>query len=100
MSHQHDHDIEAMDTEYKRLVSRRDVLQQDKARIEATLDARRKDLKNLLDQARKDGFDPDNLKEEIRRAKEVLRLKLDNFNTELEEASSMMEPMLREIGSE
>jgi hypothetical protein len=100
MSHEHDHDIDTMDAEYRNLVARRDSLQQDKARIEATLDARRKDLKSLLDQARKEGFDPDNLKDEIRRLKEVLRLKLDNFSTELDEAATMMDPMLKEIESE
>lgn len=96
----HDHDVEALDERYRKLTSRRDLLQQDKARIEATLDARRKDLKGLLDEARREGFDPDNLKEEVRRAKEILRLKLDNFGAELNEAESMMSPMLKEIGGE
>lgn len=82
---------------HKRLLARRDELQQDKARIEATLEARKKDLKSLLDKARSNGFDPNNLEDEIKRAKEVLRLKLDNFEAELDEAAKMLEPMKKEI---
>ena len=93
----HEHDIEELDAEYKRLVVRRDDLRANKARIEATLDARKKNLKKLLDEAKGAGFNPDNLPEEIRRTKQVLRLKLDNFGTELNEAQALMEPMLREI---
>lgn len=89
--------VEDLHGRFRTLCARRDDLQQGKARIEATLEARKKDLKNLLDKARADGFDPNNLEDDIKRAKEVFRLKLDNFEAELDEASSMLGPMKKEI---
>jgi hypothetical protein len=89
--------IEDLDEKYKRLTQRRDLLQKDKNRIEAELEARRRNLKTQMEAAKKEGFNPDNLKEDIRKAEEVLALKLDNFEAELDEAERVMRPMLDEI---
>jgi predicted nucleic acid-binding Zn-ribbon protein len=76
--------IEDLDEKYKRLTQRRDLLQKDKNRIEAELEARRRNLKTQMEAAKKEGFNPDNLKE-------------DNFEAELDEAERVMRPMLDEI---
>lgn len=86
-----------LDAKYKRLVQRRDSLQKDKNRIEAELEARRRTLKAQMEAAKNEGFNPDNLREDIRRNEEILALKLDNFEVELDEAEKIMKPMLEEI---
>lgn len=89
--------IEDLDAKYKRLTQRRDSLQKDKNRIEAELEARRRNLKTQMEAAKKEGFNPDNLREDIRKSEEVLALKLDNFEAELDDAERVMKPMLDEI---
>ena len=65
--------------------------------IEAEYNANKRQLKEKLDQARKDGFDPDKLDEEIQHYKEVVALKLNTSMVELEEADKMMRPMKQVI---
>jgi len=89
--------IDDLDERYKQLTQRRDSLQKDKNRIEAELEARRRNLKTQMEAAKKEGFNPDNLREDIRKSEEVLALKLDNFEAELDEAQRVMKPMLDEI---
>lgn len=89
--------VEDIDSRYKILVQRRNDLHNDKTRIEAELEARKRNLKAQMEAAKKEGFDPNNLAEEIRRNEEVLIIKLDNFETELNEAEKIMRPMLEEI---
>ena len=92
-----DESIEELETKYKGLVQRRSDLQRDKDKIEATLEAHRRTLKGLLEQARKEGFDPDNIQEEIKRAKEVLVLKINTFSADLDEAEKIMKPMKQAV---
>jgi DNA repair exonuclease SbcCD ATPase subunit len=89
--------IEDLDEKYKRLSRRRDSLQQDKTRIEAELEARKRALKSQMEAAKKEGYNPDNLQEDIRKNEEILALKLDNFEAELADAERVMKPMLEEI---
>ena len=93
-----DKTIEQLDTDYKALTSRREQLVQNKVRVEAELAARKRSLKEAMDECKKAGFDPNNLQEEIRKAKEVLSIKMDNFRAELEASEEIIKPMLREIG--
>lgn len=88
---------EDLDEKYKRLSRRRDSLHQDKTRIEAELETRKRSLRLQMEAAKKEGYNPDNLMEEIRKSEEVLALKLDNFQAELDEAERVMKPMLEEI---
>lgn len=87
----------SLDDKYKSLSTRREALQQSKTRIEAELEARKRALKAHMDAAKKDGFDPNTLREDIKRIQEVLAIKLDNFEAELDEAEQKMKPMLDEI---
>jgi len=89
--------IDDLDEKYKRLSRRRDSLQQDKTRIEAELEARKRALKNQMEAAKREGYNPDNLQEDIRKNEEILALKLDNFEAELADAERVMKPMLEEI---
>lgn len=89
--------IEDLDEKYKRLTQRRDKLQRDKDRIEAELEARKRNLRTQMEAAKKEGFNPDNLRDDIKRSEEILALKLDNFEAELVEAERVMKPMLDEI---
>jgi hypothetical protein len=88
---------EELEADYKFWTSKGDEAEKSKARVEATLDARRKVLKDAMEQAKKEGYNPDQLPEEIRRAKEILALKIDNYKTELEEAEKILKPMVIEI---
>jgi hypothetical protein len=89
--------MEDLDEKYKRLSKRRDLLNQHKTRIEAELEARKRALRAQMEAAKKEGYNPNNLKEDIRRSEEVLSLKLNNLEAELNEAERIMKPMLEEI---
>ena len=89
--------IEDLDEKYKCLTQRRDALQKDKTRVEAELEARKRNLKAQMEAAKKEGFNPDNLRDDIRKSEEILALKLDNFKIELDDAENAMRPMLEEI---
>lgn len=90
-------DPDDLDVRYKKLTERRNVLEKDKNRIEAELEARKRNLKTQMEEAKKEGFNPNNLRDDIRQSEEVLAIKLDNFEAELDEAESVMKPMLEEI---
>ena len=89
--------VENLDIKYKNLCQKRDVLQRDKDKIEAELEARKRALKAEMEAAINDGFDPNTLSEDIRRSEEVLILKLSNFEAELNEVEKVIKPMLDEI---
>lgn len=90
--------IDQLDVEYKTLSARRNKLVSDKLRVEAECNTRKRLLKEAMAECKEAGFDPNNLQEEIRRAKEVLTIKMDNFRTELDASEEIIKPMLREIG--
>ena len=89
--------VEELDVKYKTLCQRRDVLQRDKDKIEAELEARKRALKAQMEAAVNDGFNPDTLKDDIKRNEEVLTLKLGNFEAELNGAEKIIKPMLEEL---
>lgn len=92
-------DISTDDLEnlYKSLVQRRDAAQRLHDVIEAEYNARKRQLKEKLDQARKDGFDPDKMQEEIKHNKEVIALKINTLAAEIDEAEKLMRPMKQAI---
>ncbi|KKL72963.1 hypothetical protein LCGC14_2079650 [marine sediment metagenome] len=83
---------------HKDLVVRREALKDNVTSIEAELGARRRRLKSLMDEADSEGFDPNNIREEIRKATEVVRVKLDAFEADIGAGEKMVRPMLEEIG--
>lgn len=92
-----DDSVEELELKVKSLNQQRDIQQRMKDKIEAHKDAARKNLKDLLDGARKAGFDPENLQEEIRHSKEVLVVKINTFAADLDESEKAMRPMKQAI---
>jgi hypothetical protein len=90
-------DIEGVIAQYEGLVTRRDALQQNKAKLDAEFSARKRVLKKVMDETREAGYDPDKIKEELQRTEEVVRIKMEVFKTELEEGENIIRPMLKEI---
>lgn len=89
--------ITELESRYKEFTRRRDRLQQNKMLVEAEHASRLRELKNLYKQAEEAGFDPNNIKEELRRRTQVLVVKLDTFQADLEAAEALMQPMMQEI---
>lgn len=83
---------------YKSLSSRREALASNVMKVNAELNARKRALKDAMEECKKAGFDPDKLAEEIKTMKEVLVVKMDIFEAELKAAEDQVRPMLREIG--
>jgi hypothetical protein len=92
-----DMSIEELETVYKECKQRIDAAERQKNQIDAEHSAARRQLKEKLDQARKDGFDPDNMQQEIQHNKEVLAIKLNTYMADIEEAEKIMQPMIHII---
>lgn len=89
---------EDIETKYKSLAARQAKLASNKALLEGALTARKKALKDAMDEARKEGFNPDTLSDDIRRNKEVLALKIVTLEADIVSAEEIINPMLKEIG--
>jgi hypothetical protein len=89
--------LEQIEEKYKSLIKRRDALIQSKFKIEAELSSRKRQLKSILEEAKKAGFDPDDLPAEIKKHKEILLTKMNILEAELNEAENRIKPMLQEI---
>lgn len=90
-------DIEAR---HAALMKRAAKVQQDKATVEGELTARRRELKRLMDEARAEGLDPSNLRDEVQRLQTVLTIKMDAMEAELTEAERILKPMLESISKD
>lgn len=88
---------EDIDVRYKRLTEKREALLTQKIKLDAELAARRKALKEIMEECKKNGFDPDTLSEDLKKMKEVLLVKLDVFEADLNDAESQIKPLLKEI---
>jgi chaperonin cofactor prefoldin len=89
--------IKDLEVRYEALSVRYEAIDKNKVQVEAEMAARKRELKKLMQQARDLGFDPDNLKEEIQRKKQVLAVKLDGFEADMDTVEKMIQPMLQEI---
>lgn len=67
--------------------------------VKGELNARKNELKRLMDTAREAGVDPNNLSSEVKRLSEVLVVKLDTFEKELKAAKTILDPMVKEISN-
>jgi len=92
-----DKDIEDIEAKYKDLVARKDTLQANVTKVSTEHAVLKRQLKDAMEEAKKAGLDPNNLQEEIRRAKEVLLLKMDNFSADLTEGETQIAPMLKAL---
>lgn len=91
--------VDDLVAKYTKLSSVQKKLESDITIINSELSARKNALKRIMDEARAEGFDPNNLEEEIRRRQEVAKVKLDTWESELKDATKIVEPMLREVNN-
>lgn len=89
--------IDDLVARHRGLLARRDSLQMDKGRVEAELEARKRILRKLMEEAKREGFDPNNLRSDLQRTAEVLQVKLDAFEADLQAGEKMIKPMLEEM---
>lgn len=90
-----DNDIEK---KYQELNSRRETLLASKLKIEAELAARKRALKEAMDECKKLGLNPDTLADDLKTMREVLNVKISVFEADLNSAEEAMKPLLKEIG--
>jgi predicted metal-binding protein len=90
-------EIEVLSKRSKALLVRRDALSQNRQTILAELEARRRNLKKLMEDVEKEGFDPNNLKADLLHKIEVERTKLEVLESDLSSSEAVVRPMLAEI---
>lgn len=91
-------DVLELEARASRLSSRIEALEKAKFAIEAERDARKRALKSLMDECKKElGIDPNDLEDEIKKSKEVLSVKLQIVERDVEAAEKLLNPMLAEI---
>jgi hypothetical protein len=89
---------EDQELRFKRLSQEGAALEKDAALVEAQLEAHKTTLRNLMDECRNDlGVDPNDLPGEIRRMEEVLRIKLDTYESDIKAGQELISPMIAEI---
>jgi hypothetical protein len=89
--------FEEIETEFNSIVSRITLCKEHKMKIEAELASRRRELKEMIDEATKAGFDPDNLPDDIRKSKEILTTKMQLISADLDHAESILKPIVELI---
>ena len=89
--------VQDLEARHRSLMERLGALRVEKGTIEAELEARRRALKRSMDECRAAGYDPDNLREEIRRDTEVVKVKLDTLQADIEAGEKIVRPLVEEI---
>lgn len=82
---------------HKDLSARRDKIVENKNRIEAELKVARRELEKAMNEAREEGFDPNNLEEDLKREVEIITIKLNTVKTDIEIGEKIIEPILKNI---
>jgi chaperonin cofactor prefoldin len=86
------------EAKYKELSAKRETLVTNKMKVDAELAARKRALRDAMEECKKMGFNPDTLAEDIKKMKEVLNVKLSVFEADLVSAEEAIKPLLKEIG--
>lgn len=86
-----------IETKLKNLQSRREAVKASKMKIEAELEARKRNLRSIMNECKEAGFDPDNVADEVTKLEEVIRVKLEVFEADLATAEAQIAPMMKEI---
>ena len=90
-------DVNSLDQQLSSLFSRLKKLNQSHSTILGILQAKRAELRKLMDETIALGYDPNNLDKEIKKLFEVLSLKIQNFEAEISKAEELLNPMLKEV---
>lgn len=88
---------EELETKASDLKSRIDSLSQKKMTVEAELSSRKRHLKSLMDECRKENLDPNNLEEEIQKVRQTLTVKLQILDRDVTAAEKILNPMIAEV---
>lgn len=86
-----------LENRYKTLVRRREALALNKAKVDQELASRKKALKENLEACKAAGFNPETLEDDIKKSTEILSLKLDAFEKDLDSADQILTPMVRDL---
>ena len=89
--------IDQLTKTYQELNKRRDQLINNKNTIEAELKVNRRSLEQTMNEAREEGFDPNNLKEELQTEAEAVQIKLNILKGDIEAGEKIIEPILKVI---
>lgn len=92
-----DPSTEELEAKASDLKSRIDSLSQKKMTVEAELSSRKRHLKGLMDECRKENLDPNNLEEEIQKVKQTLTVKLQILDRDVTAAEKILNPMVAEV---
>ena len=84
-----------LEDRYRLLSKKREKVQMDKVKVEQELATRKRALRENLEACKAAGFDPDTLEDDIKKASEVLALKMDAFENDLSSAESVLNPMIQ-----
>lgn len=87
-----------LEDRYKSLIRRKERLSIDKAKVDQELASRKKSLKETLEACKAAGFNPDTLEDDIKKSTEVLSLKLDAYEKDLDSADQILSPMVQDLG--
>ena len=91
------HDNVDIEMRYKKLSERRDQLKLDHGTVIANLEISQKNLKKYMSECRELGFDPNNLETEIIRLRNIIELKMNTLEADLEAGEKIIKPMLDDI---
>lgn len=94
-----DPNVDEMTSKLTRLLTDHKSLSEDASLVKSELTARKSELKRVMDEVKELGYNPNDLASEIRREAEVLQLKISNFESELDAAHRIVDPMVKEIRS-
>ncbi len=86
-----------IDAKASKLKARCAEIEKAKLAVEAELNSRKRALKNLMDECRKEGYDPNTLEEDIRHNRQVLMVKMELLEKDVETAEKTLAPMMTEI---
>lgn len=84
-----------LEDRYKALSKKREKVQMDKVKVEQELQTRKRALREVLENCKTAGFNPDTLEDDIKKASEVLSLKMDAFENDLVSAENVLNPMIQ-----
>jgi len=88
---------DSLEKKYANLIRRQEEVKNNKSIIDAELGARQRRLKECMDEIKAAGYDPDNLKDEISKIENVIKLKINTFEVEISAAEKIISPMMEEI---
>ncbi len=89
--------IDEMSQKYEKLNAKRKKLIEQKMTIDAEVRSKKKKLKELVDECKSRGYNPDDLENELSKLKLKLEKELEDLEKNLTEAEEKIKPMMERI---